>query len=80
MKRKTFTILWYVIRISVMAGAVALAAFLLWRFEYFSQFSEIDNIVGMLPVLFALVFVGALAGALWMKHSRQFAPQGCLIP
>ncbi len=74
MKSKTFTILWYVIKISVTAGAVALAVFLLWRFEYFSQFAEIDNIVGMLPVLFALVFVGALSGALWMKHSRQFAP------
>lgn len=74
MKGKTSAILWYVIRISVTAGAVALAAVLLWRFEYFSQFAAVDNIVGALPLLFAVVFVGALSGALWMKHTRQFAP------
>ncbi len=74
MKGKTSAILWCTIRILLTAGAVALAVFLLWRFEYLSQFAAIDNIVGALPVLLALVFVGALSGALWMKHTKQFAP------
>ncbi len=74
MKSLPLRILGYAVKISVTAGAVALAVYLLWRFEYFSQFSAVDNIVGMLPVIFALVFVGALAGAVWMKHTRRFAP------
>lgn len=52
-------------------GAVALGSFLLWRYEYLSQFTQLDNLIGMLPVVF--VFLGATAFCLllWFKPQKQ---------
>ncbi len=74
MKGNGMKIAWFSLRLLITAGAAALAVVLLWRYEYFSQIAAIDNFVGVLPILLAILFVGGLSGALWMKHTRQFAP------
>lgn len=52
----------------------ALGGYILYRYEYLRAFSQIDNLVGMMPV--ALVLMGAtiMTVLLWMKHSRRFMP------
>ncbi len=59
------------LRILLTAGILALAIWLLWRYEYFSQFAAVDNIVGMLPVALVLLFAGGAVVLLWMKHSKR---------
>lgn len=58
----------------ITAGAVAAAIYLLWRYEYLSQFACIDNIVGLIPVALAIVFVGAVAALCFIPHKKATAP------
>lgn len=46
---------------------------LLWRYEYFSQFDQVDNIVGVIPMVLVLVFSSAFIALVWIRHSKRHA-------
>jgi len=68
------TPIWTILRVLITLLAWVLAGYTLHRYEYFTSFREIDNIIGMLPVTLAIVFATGTTALLWMKHTRQFAP------
>lgn len=48
--------------------------YLLQKFEYFRSFGDIDNFIGMIPVVLLITAAGGISALLWMSHSRKFAP------
>lgn len=44
------------------------------KLEYFSNFNVIDNIVGMIPVVFFLIFILGSAYILFIKHTKTNVP------
>ena len=61
-------------RISATAAAAAVCLYLLWRYEYISQFGQIDNATGMLPVALAFVIAGCAAVLAWLKYGKPTIP------
>ena len=61
-------------RILLTAAAWAAAAAVLYKFEYFSQITQVDNVTGALPIAFALIFAGGCTALAWMKYDRKSAP------
>jgi len=55
----------------IFACALGIGGYLLWRYEYLSQFFQIDNFVGALPVAIVLVGLIALGFLLWIKHEKS---------
>lgn len=51
-----------------------LGGYILWRYEYLRVFSHIDNIVGMLPVVFLAAGTTGATMLLWLKHTKRFIP------
>jgi phosphate transport system substrate-binding protein len=43
------------------------------KYEYLTAFTEIDNIIGMIPVAMALIGMVGATVLLWIKHKKQFA-------
>lgn len=52
----------------------ALGGYLLWRYEYLRAFSQVDNIVGALPVVLVLAGATGATALLWLKYIRRFIP------
>ena len=46
------------LRVLGTAAAASLAFAVLWHYEYWQQWTQIDNVVGAIPVALALLFVG----------------------
>lgn len=71
---KTIKIIKFISRIAITIFVWFMGGCILNRYEYFVAFSDIDNIVGMLP--FALVLVGAIGvtAIVWMKYRKQHVP------
>ena len=61
------------LRVLGTAASAALAFWALWRYEYWQQWTQIDNVVGAIPVALAFLFVGGCAALLWIKHRRATA-------
>lgn len=61
-------------RILGTAAAFAVAAVVLNEFDYFTQWSQVDNVIGALPIAFALLFAGGCTALIWMKHGKKSAP------
>ena len=61
------------LRVLGTAAAASLAFAVLWHYEYWQQWTQIDNVVGAIPVALALLFVGGCCALLWMKHRRATA-------
>lgn len=57
----------------------ALGGYILCKYEYLRAFSQVDNIVGALPV--ALVLAGATGATmlLWVKYTKRFIPVSAVI-
>ena len=55
-------------------AAWAAAFAVLWHFEYWQQWTQIDNVVGAVPVALALLFAGGCTFLLWMQFRRSAAP------
>lgn len=73
MNSKTIKILWLLGRILLTAGALALGGWLLWRYEYISQFDQVDNIVGVIPIALVLIMSGGFIALVWIKPSKRLA-------
>ncbi|MBP5242835.1 MAG: hypothetical protein J6Z36_04000, partial [Clostridia bacterium] len=54
-------------KILLTLAAAGFGIYLLWRYEYLSQFTQIDNVIGMLPVALVLLFIGGVSAILWVK-------------
>ena len=54
--------------------AWAAGGYVLNKYEFFSAFDAIDNIVGMLPVTFVLVGTGCTTVLAWMRHTKENLP------
>lgn len=54
-------------------AACAAAFAVLWRFEYIQQLTQIDNLVGMIPLAFGLLFAGGICALAWMPHTKRTA-------
>ena len=56
-----------------------IGAYQLHQYEYWIAFEDIDNIIGVLPVV--LVMVGTIGATilLWLKHTKQFLPVSTVI-
>ena len=61
------------LRVLGTAAAASLAFAVLWHYDYWQQWTQIDNVVGAIPVALALLFVGGCCALLWMKHRRATA-------
>lgn len=61
-------------RIAGTVAAFAVAAVVLNEFDYFTQWSQVDNVIGALPIAFALLFAGGCTILIWMKYSKKSAP------
>lgn len=61
-------------RILGTAAAFAVAAVVLNEFDYFTQWSQVDNVIGALPIAFALLFAGGCTALIWMIYSKKSAP------
>ena len=55
-------------------AAWAAAFAVLWHFEYLQQWTQIDNVVGAVPVALALLFAGGCTFLLWIKFRKAAAP------
>lgn len=66
-------ILLYAAKAAGSLAACALAFAVLWRYEYLQQLTQIDNIIGMIPLAFGLLFAGCICALLWMPHGRRTA-------
>ncbi len=59
-------------RIAVPLGAAALATYLLYRYEYFTELSAVDNVIGAMPIAFMLVFVACAATLANIRYCKRF--------
>lgn len=66
-------ILLYAARAAGSLAACALAFAALWRYEYPQQLTQIDNLVGMIPLAFGVLFAGCICALLWMPHGKRTA-------
>ena len=66
-------ILLFAARAAGSLAACALAFAALWRYEYPQQLTQIDNLVGMIPLAFGLLFAGCICALLWIPHGRRTA-------
>lgn len=66
-------ILLFAARAAGSLAACALAFAALWRYEYPQQLTQIDNLVGMIPLAFGLLFAGCICALLWILHGRRTA-------
>ena len=65
--------IWVAIRTLLSVGICAFATYLLYRYEYLSQFDQVDNIVGAIPVSFIVIIVIGALLLLWIKPKKQYA-------
>jgi len=63
-----------IIRAVITLFTWSFGVYTLYKFEYFTAFGEVDNIVGMLPVTFVITGAGAITAILWMKHTKRLIP------
>ena len=73
MDKKTVRILLLIAQIFLTVGALALGGWLLWRYQYFSQFGQVDNLVGTIPIALIFVMVAGICILVWIKHTRRLA-------
>jgi ABC-type phosphate transport system, periplasmic component len=76
MKRK---IIFTILRSIATAVVWLFGAYVLNKFEYFTSFGSIDNVVGMMPVVLVLTAAIGATIVLWMKHTRRFIPVSCAL-
>ena len=62
------------VRAAVVTTALALALTLLDRYEYLKEFSEIDNMMGAMPISLCIVFVGGVGALVFIGFTRRLAP------
>ena len=67
-------ILILLVRIIATGAALALGGCVLHKYEYLTEFNQIDNLIGMLPVALIAAAFACLTGLLWLKHSRERLP------
>lgn len=61
-------------RIVGTAAVAAAALGVLGAFGYLQQLTQIDNLIGALPVSFSIMFAVAAISLIWIKHTRSTAP------
>ena len=62
------------VRISVSAAALALALSVLYKYEYLRELTQIDNMIGAMPIALCLIFVLGVSALAWLKPSKRLAP------
>ncbi len=78
-KGKSKRIFFIVLRAVLTAAACGLSFWVLWRYEYWQQWTQIDNIVGAIPVAFAFLFAGGAAALLWIRWRKRTAPVAVVL-
>ncbi len=58
------------VTLAAWAGAVAL----LWKFEYLSQWTQVDNLLGALPAALVVVGAACVTALAWIRYSKRAAP------
>ena len=71
---KGLKVFFIILRALATAAAAAAGIFVLYRFEYLTEINSLDNIVGVIPVAFVLMAVGAVAALIWLRYSKRTAP------
>ncbi|MCL2721769.1 MAG: substrate-binding domain-containing protein [Treponema sp.] len=67
------------IRIIIIIFVWITGCYILYRYEYFIAFNEIDNIVGMIPVALVLTAAIGINVLLWIIHKKQFFAVSAVI-
>ena len=75
MNKKMMAILRALITIFIWVSA----GYVLYKYEYIIAFSDVDNIVGMLPVALVLIGVAGATFILWIKHTKRLIPISAVI-
>jgi len=63
--------LYFTLRVLITLLVVFIGIYVLNQNEYLSNFNEVDNFVGIMPVVLVLVFILGSSILLWMKHSKR---------
>ena len=63
--------LWLIFRIAATLLVWGLGGYVLYRYEYFTAFGDIDNITGMIPVALILIFTFGLSVIILMKPAKR---------
>lgn len=67
------------LRIILTFGAGALGIWVLYRYEYLSQWASVDNIIGAMPIAFAFTGAGALIALVWLKPAKRRIAVTCIL-
>jgi phosphate transport system substrate-binding protein len=62
------------LRIITAVSACLAALYTLRRYEYITAFSDIDNIIGMIPIVMAITFVTCISVIMCLKWHKQNIP------
>ena len=65
--------IWFILRIFLTLLILISSVPVLYRYEFFVAFRDIDNIVGVLPLTLVVVSVLTASAILWIRHTKQFA-------
>lgn len=77
MHKKTDTVkakVWLILRLLIVAFVWIVGFYLLNRYEFLQEFSQIDNVTGMLPVVLVLFVVIWMTIGLFVRFPRKFIP------
>ena len=70
---------WIMLRAVITLSVWIISGYVLYKYEFFIAFTDIDNIVGVIPLVLAVVGAGGVSTILWMRHTKQFAPVSVAI-
>ena len=70
----TRKVAWIILRAIITLFVWTAGGYVLRKYEFFIAFTDIDNIVGVMPLVLVAVGAGGASLVLWMRHTRQFAP------
>ncbi|MCL2028828.1 MAG: substrate-binding domain-containing protein [Deltaproteobacteria bacterium] len=63
-----------ILRLVVSFCTLITGGYVLYKFEYINTIGDIDNIVGMIPIVLVIVATCGVTIILWIKHTKRFAP------
>ena len=72
-KHSALKTVWTLVRVLLTLAFWSVGAYLLYTYEYLSQFDQVDNIVGAMPVAFVILIAGGASVLLWMKPQKAYA-------
>lgn len=65
---------WKILRTFITLFVWFLGVYVLYKYEFFTAFNDIDNIVAIFPIALVMMSAGGITVILWMKHTKKLIP------